>query len=415
MKRLPPASLALALALALTTAARAQNAALSGDVQFDGARPHPAAAAVAADAPGAAAPDQDADLLNRLFENVTVRPDDDPRAAPALREAFATLLKSRTGRELVKDFVAEGAAASVGFETMAGAGVVEENGILVTRGSGGYTQPDVDPPLVTLNRAFLDADAGFRRVELARVLAHEMLGHALEAQRIQNAGLSASALSYYRGDEGNASMIGWLVQTELGGRLINWSMWKYLEEPGRFYKGLELLEPDYALSLSPAQMSDPVPVWQGRLDRIPDERASLDDYERDLRRGQLIIRHFVDAHGIAQSRFKNLSDDFSYEIATGIPDNRARLDKIEKVLRSTIRYSSTPEGRSLLANMRAAAGSAYVNGIEDRMDARAGRLRAEIGNRKQETAAPPDPDQITWDQLHQMWRDDDPGHKAGIP
>lgn len=413
MKRFHPAS--LALALALTPAARAQNAALPGDVQFDGAHPHPAAAAAAAGAPGGAAPDQDADLLNRLFENVTVRPDADPRAAPALREAFATLLKSRTGRELVKDFVAEGAAASVGFETMDGAGVVEENGVLVTRGSGGYTQPDVDPPLVTLNRAFLDADAGFRRVELARVLAHEMLGHALEAQRVQSAGLAADALSYYRGDEGNASMIGWLVQTELGGRLINWSMWKYLEEPEHFYKGLELLEPDYALSLSPEQMSDPLPVWNGRLDRIPGERASLDDYERDLRRGQLIIRHFIADHGIAQSRFKNLSDDFSYEIGTGIPDNRKRLDKIEKVLRSTIRYSSTPEGRNLLANMRAAAGSAYVAGIEDRMDARAGRLRAEIGNRQRETAAPPDPNQITWDQLHQMWRDDDPGHRAGIP
>lgn len=414
MKRFLPAS--LALALCLPPAARAQSAPLPGDVQFDGARPRPAATAVAADAPGTApAAPQDADLLNRLIAQISTRPDDDPRAAPALREAFAAILRTRTGHELAQAFVDEGAVASVGFETMAGTEVVEENGIKVTRGSGGYTRPDVDPPLVTLSRAFLDADPAYRRVELARVLAHEMLGHAFESQRVQNAGLSADAMGYYRGDEGNASMIGWLVQAELGGRLINWSMWKYLEEPERFYKALELLEPDYALSLSPEQMRDPAPVWQGRLDRLPGERASLDDYGRDLRRGQLIIRHFITDHAIAESRFKNLSSDFSYEIATGIPDNLKRLDQIEKVLRSTLRYASTAKGQGLLADMRSAGGSAYVNGIEDRMDARADRLRAEIGNRQRETAAPPDPNQITWDQLHQMWRDDDPSHKAGIP
>lgn len=414
MKRFLPAS--LALALSLSPAARAQNAALSGDVQFDGARPRPAAAAVAAGAPGAfsAAP-QDADLLNRLVAQVSTRPDDDPRAAPALREAFAAILRTRTGRELAQSFVDEGAVASVGFETIDGSGVAEENGIKVVRGTGGYTRTDVDPPLVTLNRAYLDADPEYRRVELASVLAHEMLGHALESQRAPGAGVSGDVLNYYRGDEGNASLIGWLVRAELGGRLINWSMWKYLEEPERFYKTIRFIAPDYALSLSPAEMRDPASAWRERLDRVPDERASLNEADRDMRRWQAVIRHLVADHGIDETRFSNISADISYTLATDLPDNRKTLDQIERDLSALVRSASTPKGRSLIADIQAAVGSAYVSGMEDRLDGRVDRLRSEVGNRRPETAAPPDPNQITWPELQKMWREDDPAHKRTVP
>lgn len=400
-----------AVLLALPPRARAQGA--PGEVQFDGARVH---AGAVADAPAAATPasPQDAALLDSLLMRVQLRADSNPAAGDALRDALAAIIRTKTGGDLARAFVAENARASVGFGEVDGSSVVVENGIRVMNGSGGYTQTEKVPPSVVLNRDYLDTDPNYRRVEIARVLAHEMLGHGFERQRVEASGLSTDALYYYRADEGNASMVGWLVQAELGGKLINGNMWNYLSTPEKFYQEIELQTPYYATTLSAAQMLDPLPVWRDRLGRLGEERASFDEDEKAEKHWKLVIQHFVVSYGIDASRFSNLSQDIDYMLATYLPAARARLTETDADLRATIARATGPEGAKLLDEMRAAGASDYVASMERRMDSNAARLRAEVGDKQPETAAPPDPRQITWAQLAQMWADEPPSAKAGL-
>lgn len=411
LTRLAPASLLVLLAFAAPAIADDQSA---GAARFDGARERTGSVP---DAPtvGTLASPQDQALLDALLARVQVRPDDDPRAGAAIRDAFSSLLKTKTGKDLATAFVAENARATVGFGTIDGSAVVSENGIKVMNGSGGFTEPWKDPPAVTLNRAYLDCDENYRRVEIARVLGHEMLGHGFERQRAVAAGLSDRAMQYYRGDEGNASMIGWLVQSELGGKLINGHMWNYLSSPDKFYDTIEFQTAFYATSLSAQQMLDPIPEWKKRLGRVDEKRAELDAGAKDMLRWQKIALHFVNAHGISADRFANIGASIRYELVDYVPAARKNLDQIQKSLQSAIDYASGPSGAALLSEMHAAGSSDYIRGVDQRLDGYAQRLATEVSGRHQESVSPPDPNQITWSQLDQMWNDDDPAHKALIP
>jgi hypothetical protein len=413
LSRITPTS--LAVLLALTSSARAQPANQSGDARFDGAAVRKGGVAVP-DAPaGGGSADQSEKLFQALMARVTVRPDPSSREAAAIRDAFREMLKTQTGSELAQRFVNENAHGSVGFGDTGGSAVVEQNGIKVMQGSGGYTETSKTPPSVMLNQQFLETDPNYQRVEIARVLTHELMGHGFERQRVAAAGLSPDAMYYYRADEGNASMVGWLVQAELGGKLINGHMWNYLTDPEKFYKGIQFLDPYYATTLSAQEMLDPVPVWKDRLSRLGEARAGLDDDQKEYTRWKAIIQHFATAHGIGEERFKNLSGDIGYTLDTYVPSARERLTETDKTLNEAINRALSPSGATLLADMRTAGQSAYVAGQERRMNDYAARLRADVGTRQRETAAPPDPAQVTWSELEKIWKEDYPAHRAQIP
>lgn len=423
-----PASL-FALALlaafsALTPAARADNPLPSGDTLFDGSKtrhdpflaaPQGGAARNAAPRalrPATVVPDQQ--LFSSLMDQVTFRQGQTPQEVGLLMEAFQQMLTSRTGSELIASFVREHARATVGFGKVEGSTVVEEDGLKTLSASGGFTQTTHDPPDVTLNQDYLKTSPEYRRVEIARVLTHEMMGHGFQRQRILAAGLSPEAMYYYRGDEGNASMVGWLVQAELGGKLINAHMWNWLTDPEKFYDHIQYLSPYYATTLNAQQMQDPIATWNARLGKLGAQRAALAGEEKDERRWRAVMQHFITDHGMDASRFSNLRNESDATLSTYYPSQRRNLDEVQTQLRDALAKASGPGGAKLLADMRAAGQSAYVADLERRMNEYTERLRSEVGTRKPETAAPPDPNQVTWQDLAGMFQRDDPAHVARL-
>ncbi|MDD5302007.1 MAG: hypothetical protein PHS14_02775 [Elusimicrobia bacterium] len=377
--------------------------------------------AEAAPPPGGAAPAagnaaQTAELLRNLRSSLDIAPDADPRAAAAMNQALESLVNTPTGRELALEFTASGARAKLEFGDVDNSATVVLNGRRILRASGGHTDTFANPPVVTLNRQYLDTDPDFRRVNMAATLGHEMFGHALEIQRAKKAGVSHDAVYYYRGDEAGSGLIGWLVQAELGGRLDNGHMWNYLADPEKYHAGLKTNLPYYSTTLSTAEMRVPVATLEGRVAAIEKDRKRTNEYAASMVSWRPVIEHFVTVHGMDREPFSSLSDDIVSAVIWS-NSHQKDLDDINAHLTGTIKQWKAPAAAALKAELAAASGSAYMRQSEERLAARADRLRGLVAGRKPEPTVPPVPGKLTWDDLYRLRdqdRKDNPRHLEKI-
>lgn len=388
----------------------------SGELKFDEKEGEEAGAGAAFTAQGAgeasAASARDADLLRNLRASLEIAPDADPRAAAAMNEALASLVGTPTGRELALEWTASGARAKLGFGPVANSETVVMNGRRILRASGGNTQTGKEPPVVTLNKDYLDTDPDFRRVNMASTLGHELFGHAFEIQRARKAGLSQQAVYYYRGDEAGSGLVGWLVQAELGGRLDNGHMWNYLSDPEKYHAGLKTNLPYYSTTLSVPEMRSPVATLEGRVASIDADRKKTVAYGASMAAWTPIIEHFISVHGIARADFSARIDDVA-AAAVWTSSHLKALDAVEKQLTGTIAHWKGSGGDKIKADLLAASGSAYMRQAEERLTARADRLKGLVAGRSPEPTVPPIPGKLTWTDLNRMLeqdRKDHPGH-----
>lgn len=371
-----------------------------------------AGASVQAAGAVSAAGAQDAALLADLRASLDLEPGADPRAAAAMDEALASLVGTPTGRELALEWTASGAKAKLAFGPVANSSTVLMNGRRILRASGGNTQTAKDPPVVTLNQDYLDTDADFRRVNMASTLGHELFGHAFEAQRSKKAGISHEAVYYYRGDEAGSGLVGWLVQAELGGRLDNGHMWNYLSDPEKYHAELKTNLPYYSTTLSLPEMRTPVATLEGRVASIEADRKKTRAYGASMAAWAPVIEHFIAVHGIERADFSARLDDVA-AAAVWTDSHLKSLDAIETQLTGTIAQWKAPGGAALKADLLAASGSAYMRQSEERLAARADRLKALVGGRSPEPTVPPIPGKLTWADLNRMLeqdRKDNPRH-----
>ncbi len=366
-----------------------------------GGRPSPSAPAA-----------QAAQLLQALRSSLVIAPDADPRAAAAMDEALTSLLSTPTGRELAMEFTASGAKAKVEFGPVDNSTTVVMNGRRILRASGGHTATSENPPRVTLNRDYLDTDPDFRRVNMAATLGHELFGHAFEEQRSKKAGVSHQAVYYYRGDEAGSGLLGWLVQTELGGPLDNGHMWNYLRDPEKYHSELKTNLPYYSTTLSTGEMLAPVATLEGRVAGIDADRKKTRAYVASMTAWRPIIEHFINVHAMERAKFSSRLDDIAAAVVWG-DSHLKSLDDIEKHLTGTIAQWKGPGGAALKADLAAASGSAYMAQAEARLSARADRLRGLVAGRTPEATVPPVPGKLTWDDLNRLLEQDrkaNPGH-----
>lgn len=367
------------------------------------------AGAAAEGAQAAAAAADQRDLLRELRASLDISPGSDPRAAAAMNEALESLLKTPTGRELAREFTASGARAKLEFGDVPNSTTVMMNGRRILQASGGHTQIGADPPVVTLNKHYLDTDPDFRRVNMAATLGHELFGHGFEIQRAKKAGLSVQTMLYYRGDEAGSGLVGWLVQAELGGALSNGHMWNYLADPERYHSALKTNLPYYSTTLSLAEMRAPVATLESRVGRVAKDRESSRAHAAGMVAWRGVIEHFVTIHGVDADGFSNLTED----IATAVVSNNSRqktLDGIESRLTTHIASWKSPASAPTLKTLAAAAGSPYMLQAEGRLTARAARLRGLVAGRSAEPVVPPVPGKLTWADLHRMQDRDKKDH-----
>lgn len=292
----------------------------------------------------------------------------------ALSEAVTSILRTKTGRELAAQFVSERAAAEVTMSAIENSSIVVEKGRKTLSGTSGLTDTDKDPPKIELNRVYLDTDPEYRRVALAGTLAHELFGHALEAQRAKKAGVPHAALYHYRGDEISSRLIDWLVQTELAGKSVEGDPNDYLDNPEGYYRGLLTVDPYYIVTMSPAEMKNPLTTLRGRRKLLVTDAAKTAADIKAEEEWRPVIAHFVSAHSIAKARFAPAEDElnvyltWAYSHQKTSAEVRASLDRV-------IKLWSSPEGAKEKKQVIDAAGSPYISRLEAAAASRARELR----------------------------------------
>jgi hypothetical protein len=285
-----------------------------------------------------------------------------------------TLLQTNTGRRLASEFVAEGAHADLVMGSFAGSRTAVEDGKRVLQATAGKTATDRDPPRVMINKDFLDTDPEYRRASLAGTVAHELFGHALESQRVRKEGVPLAAQYFYRGDELGSEMIDWTIQTELNGKVADGDPAPFLSDPEGYYRSLWTADSYYAVTLSPAEMKNPLAALKVRRRAVADEREKTRDGVKEMAAWRPVIRHFIQVHKIPRARLTPATaqvDDYMNWASA----HTSKLDEIKTYLDAKIEEWSGPRGAKETAQLAASADSPYLANAEARLAARAVELR----------------------------------------
>lgn len=392
-------------------------------------------------APADAPAGEDA-LTARLLAQLELVDHGNPEEAAGLDMAVRRLMSTPTGRELAEEFVSHGKKVRVSFETVPGSKVVETNGKKMIEASGGSTSFEGAIPHVRLNKDYLGTDPDFQRFYLPGTLGHELLGHGLEQIKAEKAGLGRPYLAY-RSNEANAGMVGWLVEAELGAKLINPHMWNYLRSPEEYHRTLKTNLAYYAGTFSPDEMADPVPVLKERLVNAKAALAALERDKTSMESWRPIIAHFKirkfdKDHGFRKpdSSFSAASQDIENFTGSGYPRRRAEIQEIVDYVGTLINWYSGKDAAADLAALKKAAESNLFKEAERNLETRKIRLEGVIRARSARAAAaeppppassapasaklkapepppsgperfaPPADDQISWDDLYRLHQTD---------
>lgn len=342
-------------------------------LNFDGSVAHsgdirgpPALGAGASSAPDAAV------LQGQLLQRLVFKGNRQEREA--LSAAVGTILQTKTGRELAAAFVRERAVAGVTMGAIDNSSVVVEHGKKILSGTAGMTETDKIPPEVTLSRAYMSTDPEFRRVVMAGTLAHELFGHAFEAQRAKTAGFPKAAQDRYRGDELGSRLIDWLIQTQLTGKVGDAKPEEYLNDPEGYHRGLVTVDAYYITTLSAMEMKDPVTTLRGRSKLIAADEAKTMAGIKSMGNWRPIIAHFIKAHNISKTRFAPAEDELNtYQVwAYG---HQKKIVEMKEYLEKMIAYWSSPQGAKEKKQIIDAASDPYLVRMEASLAARARELR----------------------------------------
>jgi len=387
------------------------------------------AAALAAEAPraeAAAAPAASAGeapaaapaLLDRLLERVSLDDGNSAERGAALRGAFARMLESPTARALAERFVAEGPRAAVRFEAFDGSRVYEADGRRYFHGTRALTDWRDDRAVLRLNSDYLKSSAHYREQGLPAILAHELFGHGLWYARAARENLQR-ALHLHELNEENARLVGWRVDFELDGRFEEAAAWDYLANPRGYLDGQKMRLPYYAVTFSNQELARPLETLESRLDRARRYRAELEKERGNVGSWTPVVDHFASSHGVAEPRFRALrahladllstydgdlrtTDEVIADLSGVISRLRAEPDRVsERYLQeaaphplfSDLAREADSHRAPLLEQVRASAASPADESAEAR------RRRAEHWS-----------DQITFDELKRMYREDRQRH-----
>jgi len=299
-------------------------------------------------------------LQARLLQRVAFKGTKPERQA--FGEAVALIMKTKTGSELARQFVHESAAAEVVIAATSNAGSTDTGGI---------------PPKVTLDRKYVTGsnDPNYSRIVMAGTLAHELFGHALETQRARTAGFSKLASYHYRGDEVGSRLIDWSVQTELAGKVADADPQDFLGDPEAYYRGMATRDPYYVVSLSAAEMKDPIAALAARRALLAADEAKTAAEVKQTEAWLPVIAHFVSAHGVAKGRFEPAEKEIGDYLSWG-EGHRKKLVESKANLESHIARWSSRAGAAQRKELADAADSAFLRNWDAQLRQRARDLTA---------------------------------------
>lgn len=404
---LTPAFLPPAIPTAAPVAAPAASAAMDSGVSEGG----PASA-------GPAGVFAHHELEQRLLSRLTLDDQGDASHATAMRRAVRSMLDTPTGRELARQFISEGVRGVVRFEAFEGSRLYDTNGRRIFYAPRAYTDWKGDHVSVRMNLDYLGTDAQFQEQDLPPTLAHELFGHGLWYFRAA-AENALQAFHHHELNETNARLVGWLVDFEMDRRFEENGAWNYLQDPTQFLRNLKLRLPYYALTFSNEELARPLEALETRLTSAGAKRTRLEGELNNHRSWNAVIDHFVTRHGMPERHFALLRQTMR-DTEQNYRDEVATMDAIISDLEGTIaRMKAEPDRQSerylqwaathpLFARLEAAARENARRLHE--LVAKTSTPPASAPPQATGSAAEPESDQLTFDDLMRLYQQDRQGH-----
>lgn len=383
------------------------------------AAPQAEALALARTFDGAAAADAaTAPLLDRLLSRVTLDDGGKPEHRAELRRAFERMLESPSMRALAERYVADGAPATVRFETLADTRRGDVDGRPFFHGTRALTDWTGESVLVRLNNAYLESHEHYRAQSLPPILAHELLGHGLWYARAARENI-LQAFHHHELNETNARLVGWLADFEQDRRFEEAGAWNYLRDPQAYLDGLKLRLPYYALTFSQDELKRPIEALEARLAAARAARARLETERANQRTWMAVADHFVSQHRTPAESFRALNaqfaqsdaaytaeiaavDDLSAQVSVVLGRFKAEEDKVsERYLRDAAEHPLFADlQREADANLQKILDHVRATGARPEDESpEAARLRAEYWR-----------GQIDFFELRRMYEEDRAAH-----
>ena len=376
-----------------------------------------------------AAPGPAEAALSAKLSGAVVLSGNDRDEKKLLEMSLGRILKSPFGRKLAEEFLREGVSAKVAFKDVANSTVTARGGRHEISGVTGETRNYGANSEIVLNRLYLRADPEYTRIALTETLAHELLGHLLEEKKADRAGVLA-AYARFEDNETNASLVGWIVSAELGDPAYDHKELRYRRNIADYKRFNTLYDPAYATSFGLRQLSDPLPVLEGRLRWCAHRRERLERMTNNLSKAREYIRHLLARHLggsmagvlVRSGAFDWLRADMSRREET-LARETQRGRNAERAVKLRMEYFQSRKGRGQLARIRTsletASGKEFFLKAESRLSERRNRLIGLPHQVKKPPALPPcPPGQISWLNLRRMYREDllkDPGFLISNP
>ena len=159
---------------------------------------------------------------------------------------------------------------------------------------------------------------------------------------------------HYRGDEISSRLIDWLVQTELAGKSVEGDPKDYLDDPEGYYRGLLAVDPYYILTMSPAEMKNPLATLRARRKLLVADAARTAADIKGQEEWRPIIAHFVSLHRVAKARFTPAEEELNVYL-TWAHGHQKRISSIRASLETQIKEWESPAGAKELKQVIDAA------------------------------------------------------------
>lgn len=347
-------------------------------------------------------------LLERMLERVRLDDRGRPDEKKALETAFKRMLDTPTGRRYAMEFLADGLTAHVHFDDFPDSQLFLVEGRKKFYAAQAYTDWHSEGYAeIRLNRHYIDGDPGFMHESLPSVLGHELLGHGLWYGRAAKENLHL-AFHYHELNETLARLVGWAIDHELDGRFEEAGAWTYLSDPADYLSNLKMRLPYYAVTFSQSEMANLVATLVSRLAAAEKE---VERARRNLASQKTwlpALGHFSSGHGIDPKRFELLRKELT-DLESYYQNEVVNAESIvQEVTGLRDRIAAEPDHASEIYLSQASAHPFFERLSADA--ARLGKALALMANGA--TVAPPrgaatrPANQITWQELSQMYQDD---------
>ncbi|MFH2202214.1 MAG: hypothetical protein ABIJ96_03785 [Elusimicrobiota bacterium] len=222
-----------------------------------------------------------------------------------VKQVIGKLQESEEGRRILNDVVQEaklaGRQVTIRAEDFAGSVRMVDDGVETVRGLRGTANSA--NWTYTFNKKFMDYENREQALETMAVLTgHELQHIRWNSGKKRDLPEYADILHYDLGNEKEARLKGALIAVELNKGTPNaelYSAANISRNPDGYWADMKMVNGNYARSLEPQEMADPIGTYERRLKRLEDHQKETEEMARlEIPARLAEIAHLEQDHGL---------------------------------------------------------------------------------------------------------------------